>query len=118
MKPHRLIYTFLIAAGAVGVPGLGWSITLGEFYKLPPDSQTMYLVGVYDSNVIEYRKDSKRSICLQELGGPGFIRAVSNFVVSLSADSGAKERQAYDAMNVALLSALVIDKSCGLKMSK
>jgi hypothetical protein len=42
----------------------------------------------------------------------GFTKKLSEFVVALPSDPNAKERKAFDGMNVALIAFLVIDKEC------
>jgi hypothetical protein len=94
------------------VPNYGWPLTLGEFYKIDPVNRVWYLGGIYDANIVEWNKEGQRSKCIEALGLSGFTKKMSEFVVGLPEDPNAKERRAYDPMNVALLAALVIDKEC------
>ena len=88
------------------------ALTLAEFYKLEPDAKIWYLGGIYDASVIQLNGKDERSACIEALGIEGLSRKLSEFVMALPADPNAKERRVYDGMNVALLSALVIDKTC------
>jgi hypothetical protein len=88
------------------------ALSLAEFYKLEPSAKVWYLGGVYDANVIQWNGKGERSACIEALGLEGFSRKLSEFVTALPTDPNAKERRAYDGMNVALLSALVLDKGC------
>jgi len=109
MKNINKIYVALVLAL---IPNFGWSLTLDEFYKITPLNRAWYLGGIYDANIIEWNKDGQRSKCIAALGLEGFTKKMSEFVVALPKDPNAKERKAYDSMNVALLAALVIDKEC------
>jgi hypothetical protein len=94
------------------IPSCGWTLTLGEFYKITSMNRVWYLGGIYDANIIEWNKDGQRSSCVEALGLEGFTKKMSDFVVALPEDPNAKERRVYDPMNVALLAVLVIDKEC------
>lgn len=89
-----------------------WSLALQEMYSLDANARTWYLGGIYDANVIDYRKNGERSDCIQQMGLVGFSQLMSNFVTALPQDPKSKERMLYDNMNVALIAALEIDKAC------
>lgn len=97
---------------SLAIPTWCAALTLADFYRLGSTERTWYLGGVYDSNVIQQGKDGARSRCLEEMGLPGFVRAMSEFVQSLPADPDTAQRKVYDGMNVSLISVLVIDKVC------
>ena len=97
--------TFFIASESV-------ALTLGEFYKLEEREKYLYLGGIYDANIIEYRGNGDRSKCLESMGLMGFANTLSKFIVNLPEDPTTKERRVYDNMNVALISTLEIDKVC------
>jgi hypothetical protein len=109
MNISRNVACLLLAAA---FPAQGWCLTLGEFYSLEPTNRVWYLGGIYDANVIDWSNKGQRSKCIEGLGLPGFTKKLSEFVVSLPSDPNAKERRAYDGMNVALIAVLVIDKEC------
>lgn len=114
-KIRRVLAPVLMA---LALPAQSWALTLGELYALSPTERAWYLGGVYDANVIEWGKDGVRSECLESLGFVGFSTKMAEFVTSLPADPGTRERRAYDSMNVALVAALlVIDKACEEKPS-
>lgn len=88
------------------------ALTLGEFYKLEEREKYLYLGGIYDANIIEYRDNGNRSQCLESMGLIGFANTLAKFIVKLPEDPTTKERRVYDNMNVALISTLEIDKAC------
>jgi len=85
------------------------AITLSEFrLGFNDDQRRGYLIGIYDARLIE----PSRTECLERIGGVRFSWLVSDFVRSLPADESSKERRVYDAMNMALIASIVIDKEC------
>lgn len=108
---HSSLKAAFICA-ALTAPTLVSAITLSEFYRLGNTERAWYLGGVYDTSLIDYRKDGGRSQCLEHMGPEGFTKALSAFVQALPTDPTAPERRTYDSMNVALIAALVVDKAC------
>jgi hypothetical protein len=94
------------------LPSSGWALVLREMYTMDANSRVLYLGGIYDSNIIDYRGNGNRSECLKAMGLSGFVQLLSKFVAALPEDQNSKERKTYDNLNVALISALEIDKAC------
>lgn len=110
--PMRIFRVLPVALLALGAPSLSSALTLAEFYKVDPRDRAWYIGGIYDANIVEWGRNGQRSNCLESLGLEGLTKKLSEFVVALPSDPSANERKIYDAMNVALLAALVIDKEC------
>ena len=83
-----------------------------DLYAMSAQNRAYYLGGIYDANLVLYSNNGERSECVEALGFKGFLTMISNFIVSLPTDKNSAQRKAYDKMNVATLSALLIDKRC------
>ena len=94
------------------LPTSGRALVLREMYSMDTNARAWYLGGIYDANVIDYRTDGKRSECVEAMGLAGFAQLMSKFVQALPKDANSKERRTYYNLNVALISALEIDKAC------
>ena len=103
---------YFIIAFLIAFSGHCRALQLKELYTMDAANRWWYLGGIYDANLIQWNDGGKRSNCIEQLGVNGFVKKISEFIVALPEDESSKERKAYDEMNVALLSVLVLDKEC------
>jgi hypothetical protein len=107
----KLKYLFSILV--LSFSQVAYSVQVKEMYTMEPSLRSAYLVGVYDSILVDWSDGGLRSDCLEEMGFSGFVKLISDFIVALPEEPHSKERQVYDNMNAAALSNLLFEKKCG-----
>jgi len=98
---------FLIAASSPA-----WSLKLKDLYAMNKTNRAWYLGGIYDASVIQWKDNSSKSNCIEKMGFKGYTSLLSKFIKDLPADADSAERKAYDSMNVASVSWMLIGEEC------
>jgi hypothetical protein len=99
-----------LSAFGFSVAASAQAITLADMYKLGPTERMWYLAGQYDAALTA--GPQARSACLEAMRPDGYMKVLADFVQALPADPATPQRKAYDGMNVALISSLVLDRTC------
>lgn len=108
MKIHVTIVILLLVFSKAA-----YAVQVKELYTMESNIRSAYLVGIYDSILVEWSDRGVRSNCLEAMGFSGFVKLISDFIVSLPEDPTTKERQLYDNMNAAALAKILFEKKCG-----
>ena len=98
---------FLIAASSPA-----WSLKLKDLYSMNKTNRAWYLGGIYDASVVQWKDNSSKSSCIEKMGFKGYTSLFSKFIKDLPADAQSDERKAYDSMNVASISWMLIGEEC------
>jgi len=62
--------------------------------------------------MIQWKDNKNKSQCIEKMGFKGYTSLISRFTKDLPTDADSAERKAYDAMNVASLSWMLIGEEC------
>jgi len=98
---------FLITASSPA-----WSLKLKDLYSMDKTHRAWYLGGLYDATLIQWKDNNIKGNCIEKMGFNGYTALISKFIKDLPTDSQSAERKAYDSMNVASVSWMLIGEEC------